>query len=180
MIATRVAESELPNENQRSRQTKKNPTDINAAKKPRRTQRKSTQPDTGSRWCRPSGSRWRRPRTHAVAQFTNFFKHRFAKHKGEVAMVNVEERRALLNRDGNWPATFFHLQFAIKADDRNRWGHRRRSAAGDYVTVAEAAKIGSATFVEFTVEGDAATFKVAKVLSLPELFLLGARTVHWP
>ena len=106
-------------------------------------------------------------------KFTNFFKHLFAKHMGEVAMVKLEERRTLWNRDGQWPATFFHPQFAIKAEDRARWAHRRRSAAGDYLTVAEAADIGSTTFMEFAAGGESATFKVAKVLSLPELFLCG-------
>ena len=123
-------------------------------------------------------------------QFTNFFKHLFAKHMGEVAMVAEMEPLTLWSREGNWPATFFHPQFAIKGEHRARWANRRQSAAGDRVTVAgtvnsmnvvqpisaaEAAEIGSTTFVEFTVDGRSATFKVARVLSLPELFLWGAK-----
>ena len=114
-----------------------------------------------------------------MEQFTNYFKHLFAKHSGEVAMVNLEERVPLKNHDGTWPVTYFHPQFAIKAEDRARWDRRRsaagdgRSAAGDDVTLKEAAKIGSTTFMEFTEDGEEASFKVAKVLSLPELFLWG-------
>ena len=43
------------------------------------------------------------------------------------------------------------------------------------MTVAEAAEIGSTTFMEFTEDGKEASFKVAKVLSLPELFRWGAK-----
>ena len=94
---------------------------------------------------------------------------------GEVAMVAVEAQIPLSAIDGNWPATFFHPQFAITGEDRARWANRRRSAAGDCVTVAEAAATGNSTIMEFTVDGEEATFKVAKVLSLPELFRWGAK-----
>ena len=104
-------------------------------------------------------------------QYTHCFKHLFAKHAGEVAEINVQERRALSNQNGYWPATYFHPQFAIKAEHRARWPGRRQSAAGDYVSVASAAAIGSTTFMDFTVQGDMATFKVVKVVSLPEFFL---------
>ena len=79
---------------------------------------------------------------------------------GEVAMVAVEAQIPLSAIDGNWPATFFHPQFAIKAEDRARWANRRQSAAGDFVTAAEAAQIGSTTFMDFTADGQKATFKV--------------------
>ena len=101
------------------------------------------------------------------------FKHLFHKHMGEVAMVKLEERHLLWNHKGNWPAAYFHPQFAIKAEDRDRWFRSRRSAAGDCVTVPEAAEIGSTTFMDFHIGGESATFKAAKVLSLPELFLWG-------
>ena len=92
---------------------------------------------------------------------------------GEVAMVTLEERHLLWHHKGNWPAAYFHSQFAIKAEDRDCWFRSRRSAAGDCVTVPEAAEIGSTTFMDFHIGGESATFKVAKVLSLPELFLWG-------
>ena len=108
-------------------------------------------------------------------QFTNCLKDLFNKHMGEVAMVAVEAQIPLSAIDGNWPATFFHPQFAITGEERARWANRRRSAAGDCVTVAEAAATGNSTIMEFTVDGEEATFKVAKVLSLPELFRWGAK-----
>ena len=112
-------------------------------------------------------------------RYTNYFKHLFTKHMGEVAMVKPDERylsqSPMVSRNGHWPATFFHPQFAIKAEDRARWANRRQSAAGDFVTAAEAAKVGSTTFMDFTADGQEATFKVATVLSLPELFLWGAK-----
>ena len=88
-------------------------------------------------------------------------------------MVKLEERHLLWNHKGNWPAAYFHPQFAIKAEDRDCWFRSRRSAAGDCVTVPEAAEIGSTTFMDFHIGGESATFKAAKVLSLPELFLWG-------
>ena len=112
---------------------------------------------------------------------TNYFKHLFAKHAGEVAMVTLEEWIPVFAPDDGrgWPATFFHPQFAVTSEHRERWTHRRRSAtgdgsaAGDRVTQREAAEVGPTTFMEFAEEGLAATFKKAKILTLPELFLFG-------
>ena len=102
-------------------------------------------------------------------------------------MVTLEEWIPVFAPDDGrgWPATFFHPQFAVTSEHRERWTRRlcgstvRRSvtgdgsAAGDRVTQREAAEVGSTTFMEFAEEGLAATFKKAKILTLPELFRFG-------
>ena len=94
-----------------------------------------------------------------------------AKHMVEVAMVKLEERHTLRNAG---------ISRSTKQRIAPRGAHRRQSAASDYVTAAQAAVIGSTTFMGFAAGGESATFKVAKVLSLPELFLGEGGTVHRP
>jgi hypothetical protein len=106
-------------------------------------------------------------------EFANYVHHLFAKHAGEVVMVSRQGSVCLSQRE--WPTSFFHPQFAIKAADR-AWLHQNhKSAAGDKTTAAQAAAIGSTTLLEFSEDGESATFTVAKVMSLPELFVWGPK-----
>ena len=47
-----------------------------------------------------------------------------------------------------------------------------KSAAGEILTAAQAAEIGSTTFMFFCADGVTAIFKVATVISLEELFVI--------
>ena len=107
---------------------------------------------------------------------TNYFHHLFAKHAGEVVMVGSEERQTLLaGGGGRWSKRYFHPQYAIKGKHRVQWyeAEHHKSAAGDILTAAEAAQIGSTTFMEFSADGAVCKFKVAKVMSLSEFFVWG-------
>ena len=111
-----------------------------------------------------------------VEAIQKFFHHLFAKHAGEVAIVENREPEILKAVDKTWSTCYFHPQFAIKATHRKRWekaGYHNLSAAGEKLTAGQAAEIGATTFLTFSEDGETGECNVATVISLQQLFVLG-------
>ena len=135
--------------------------------------REVPKPEWREKWCSKTATGVRQ----YVEDIQTFFHHLFAKHTGEVAIVQRQRPEILTAADKTWSTCYFHPQYAIKAKHRKLWEkadyHNHLSAAGEKLTAGQAAEIGATTFLTFSKDGETGECNVATVISLQQLFVLG-------